>query len=178
MKYILNKPNITSLEKKYVFDVLKTGWISSNGKHNKIAEKNFSKLVNKKYSITVQSGTAALHVILKAANIKKEDKVIIPNYSCSANINSVAQCNATAIVVEIENETLGLDFNLVKRAILKYKPKALQLVHIYGCPARDTQKIVNFCKKKKIILIEDGSESLGAKTVSYTHLTLPTMFEV
>ncbi len=163
MKYILNKPNISSLEKKYVIDVMNSGWISSNGKHNKIAEKKFAKLVNKKYAITVQSGTAALHVILKAINIKKKDRVIIPNYSCSANINSVSQCNAKAIVVEVESETLGLDFNLVKKAFLKYKPKAIQLVHIYGCPARDTQKIVNFCKKNKIILIEDGSESLGAK---------------
>lgn len=163
MRYILNKPNITNIEKKYVLDVLKTGWISSNGKHNLIAEKKFSKLVNKKYAITVQSGTAALHVVLKAINIKNRDKVIIPNYSCSANINSVAQCNATALVVEVEKETLGLDFNLVKKAILKYRPKALQLVHIYGCPARDTLKIVDLCKKKKITLIEDGSESLGAK---------------
>ena len=70
MRYILNKPNISSVEKKYILDVLKTGWISSNGKHNVIAEKKFSKLVNKKYSITVQSGTAALHVALKAINVK------------------------------------------------------------------------------------------------------------
>ena len=163
MKYILNKPNISSVEKKYILDVLKTGWISSNGKHNVIAEKKFSKLVNKKYSITVQSGTAALHVALKAINVKKKDKVIIPNYSCSANINSVAQCNATAIVVEVEKETLGLDYDLVKKAILKHKPKALQLVHIYGCPARDTLRILDLCKKKNITLIEDGSEALGAK---------------
>lgn len=163
MKYILNKPNISNLEKKYVLDVLKTGWISSNGKHNLEAEKKFSKLVNKKYSITVQSGTAALHVVLKAINTKSNDKIIIPNYSCSANINSIAQCNATAVVVEVENETLGLDFDLVKKAILKYKPRAVQLVHIYGCPARDTLKILKLCKKKKITLIEDGSESLGAK---------------
>jgi perosamine synthetase len=163
MKYILNKPNISSVEKKYILNVLKTGWISSNGKHNAIAEKKFSKLVNKKYSITVQSGTAALHVALKAINIKKKNKVIVPNYSCSANINSVAQCNATAIVVEVEKETLGLDYDLVKKAILKHKPKALQLVHIYGCPARDTLRIVDLCKKKNITLIEDGSEALGAK---------------
>ena len=47
MKYILNKPNISLIEKKYVLDVLKSGWISSNGKHNMVAEKKFSKLVTK-----------------------------------------------------------------------------------------------------------------------------------
>jgi len=163
MKHLLNIPNISNLEKKYVLDVLKNNWLSINGIHNKIAEKKFSKLVNKKYSITVQNGTAALHVALKTIDIQNNHKVIIPNYSCSANINSVSQCNATAVVVEVEKQTLGLDYDLVKKAILKYKPKALQLVHIYGCPARDTLKIVNLCKKKNIILIEDGSESLGAK---------------
>ena len=163
MKHILNIPNISKLEKKYVLDVLKNNWLSINGSHNKIAEKKFSKLVNKKYSITVQSGTAALHAVLKAINIKQKDKIVIPNYSCSANINSVAQSNAIALVVEVEPETLGLDYDLVEKAIVKYKPKALQLVHIYGCPARDTLKIVKLCKKKNIILIEDGSESLGAR---------------
>ena len=163
MKYILNIPNISSLEKNYVNDVLKENWLSINGKHNQIAEKKFSKIVNKKYSLTLQNGTAALHVVLKAMGVKNNDKVIIPNYSCSANINSVSQCNGIALVVEVEKETLGLDYDFVKKAILKYKPKVLQLVHIYGCPARDTLKILKLCKKKKIFIIEDGSESLGAK---------------
>lgn len=163
MKYSLNIPNISSKEQKYVNDVVKSGWLSSNGKHDIVAKKIFCQLVKKKYSLTVQSGTAALHVALKAINIKENDKVIIPNYSCSANINSVSQCNATAVIVEIEKDTLGLDYNLVAKAIDKHKPKALQLVHIYGCPARDTHKIAKLCKKKKIFLIEDGSESLGAR---------------
>ena len=163
MKYLLNIPNLSKTEYRYVIDVLKTGWLSSNGKHNEIAQKNFGKLVKKKYNVTVQSGTAALHVALKAIGINKNDKVIIPNYSCSANINSVSQCNATAIVVEVEKTTLGLDYNFVKKAILKHKPKALQLVHIYGCPAKDTNKIVNLCKKNKVTIVEDGSEALGAK---------------
>jgi perosamine synthetase len=163
MKYSLNIPNISSKEQKYVNDVVKSGWLSSNGKHDIVAKKIFCQLVKKKYSLTVQSGTAALHVALKAINIKENDKVIIPNYSCSANINSVSQCNATAVIVEIEKDTLGLDYNLVAKAIDKHRPKALQLVHIYGCPARDTYKIAELCKKKKIFLIEDGSESLGAR---------------
>ena len=51
----------------------------------------------------------------------------------------------------------------MKKAILKHKPKAWKLVHIYGCPAKDTNKIVNLCKKNKVTIVEDGSEALGAK---------------
>jgi dTDP-4-amino-4,6-dideoxygalactose transaminase len=50
MKYLLNIPNLSKTEYRYVIDVLKTGWLSSNGKHNEIAQKNFGKLVKKKYN--------------------------------------------------------------------------------------------------------------------------------
>jgi len=163
MKYRINTPYLTNLEKKYLNDVIASKWISVDGKYSKIFEKKFGNLINKKFNLLVQSGTSALHLALKALNVKPKDKIIVPNFTCSANINSVAQCNATALVVEIEKDTLGLDFDLVKKAILKYKPKILQLVHVYGFPARDTFKIINLCKKKKIIVIEDASEALGAK---------------
>lgn len=163
MKYPLNFPLISSLEKKYISDVLSSGWISVGGKYNKLFEKKFGEIINKKYNLLVQSGTAALHLALKAININKNHSVITPNFSCSANINCISQCGAKAIVVEIEKDTLGLDFELVKKAIIKFKPKALQLVHVYGFPARDTYKIIQFCKKKKVIVIEDASEALGAK---------------
>ncbi len=163
MKYPLNTPLITSIETKFTRDVLKSGWISVGGKYNKLFEKKFGKIINKKYNLLVQSGTAALHLALKSINITKDDSVITPNFSCSANINCISQCGAKAIVVESEKDTLGLDFDLVKKAIIKYKPKALQLVHVYGFPARDTEKIIKFCKKNNIIVIEDASEALGAK---------------
>jgi perosamine synthetase len=163
MKYIINKPNLSSLELKYVSNALKSTWLSSNGTNTKIFEKKFSKFLNTKFSLAVQSGTAALHLALVALGVNKSDCVIVPNYTCSANISSVSQCNALPILVDVESETFGLDFELVKKAILKYKPKVLQLVHVYGFPARDTLKIIKFCKKKNVKVIEDISESLGAE---------------
>jgi len=162
MKYILNKPYINKLEFKYVNSVLRTGWLSIGGKYNKLFEKNFSKLVDNKYTLSVQNGTASLHLALKVLGTKSHHKIIIPSFSCSANISSIAQCNATAVIVDVENETFGLDYKLVKKAIENNKIYALQLVHIYGFPARDSEKIINLCKKKNIRVIEDGSEALGA----------------
>ena len=162
-KIYLNLPSISNLEKKYVNDVIKSKWLSSNGKHTKIFEKKFSNFIGVKHCIAVQSGTAALHVAMKGVGVNKNDKVIIPNFTCNSNISSVSQCNAIPIIVEIENETLGLDFEQVKKAIDKHKPKALQLVHVYGFPSRDTKKIISYCKKKRVIVVEDSSEALGAK---------------
>jgi perosamine synthetase len=163
MKYSLNKPFIDNLEINYAKSAINSGWLSVNGRYNKILEYKFGKFVNNKFSLSVQSGTAALHLALKAIGTKPHHKIIIPSFSCSANISSIAQCNATAIIVDIEEDTYGLDYNLVKEAIKKHRIFALQLVHIYGHPARDTEKIIKLCKIKKIKIIEDGSEALGAK---------------
>lgn len=163
MKYLLNIPNISKLEKKYVSDVLEKNWLSINGFHTKIFEKKFAKLTGRKYSLAVQSGTAALHLAMKTLNCGIDDNVIIPDYTCVSSISSVVQCNSTPIIVDIEKDTLGIDYNLLEKTIKKYKPKALQLVHVYGYPARDTIKICKLCKKYDIYLIEDASESLGAE---------------
>lgn len=137
--------------------------MSANGKNTKIFENKISKIIKNKYCLAVQSGTASLHLALKSLGVKPSDKVIVPNYTCVSNLSAVTQCGATPILVDIENETLGLDFELVKKAYKKYKPKYLQLVHVYGFPARDTKKIIKFCKKNKIKIIEDTSEALGSK---------------
>ena len=49
MKYPLNKPFINKLELSYASNAIKTGWLSVNGKYNKLFEKEFKKFVNKKY---------------------------------------------------------------------------------------------------------------------------------
>ena len=69
MKYLLNIPSITKLEKKYVNDVLNKGWLSAEGEHTKIFEKKLSKLLTVKYGFAVQSGTAALHTALKTLGV-------------------------------------------------------------------------------------------------------------
>lgn len=163
MKYLLNTPLVSNLEKKYVNDVLKSSWLSINGKHTKIFENKFKIFIGRKFCLAVQSGTAAIHLALKALNIKSGEKIIVPNYTCVSNISATKQCGLIPVLVDIEEDTLGLDYEKVKAAIKKYKPKALHLIHIYGFPARDSKKIINFCKKKKIKVIEDCSESLGAK---------------
>ena len=69
-------------------------------------------------------------------DVKKGDHVITPNYTCVSNLSCISQCNGIPVIVEVENDTLGLDYELVKKAIKLYKPKVLQLVHVYGFPGR------------------------------------------
>jgi len=163
MKYPLNEPNLSKLEKEYVLEVLDSGWLSSGGEHTQIFEQNFAKYLDINYAVAVQSGTAALHLALKAVGVSPGDSVILPNYSCGATISTVCQCGAEPIVMDIEPETFGLDSESLESSIKKYSPKAVQLVHVYGFPARDSFKIKEICDKYGVILIEDASEALGAE---------------
>lgn len=162
-KLFLNEPYIGKEEKKYLNSVIDKNWLSINGEYTKKFEYKISNYLNRKYVIAVQSGTASIHASLKALGVKKNDNVILPNYTCVSNLSVVHQLGAKPIIVEVEKETLGLDFNNLVKAVNKYKPKVVQIVHVYGFPARDTIKIINFCKKKKIKVLEDMSESLGSE---------------
>ena len=70
MKYLLNKPSIGKLEKKYILDTLNSTWLSSNGKHTLEFEKKFAKYLGLNFGLAVQSGTSAIHVALKSAGVK------------------------------------------------------------------------------------------------------------
>ena len=74
MKYLINSPLIDNLDKKYVNETISSGWLSSNGKNTKILKK-ISKYLNTKYALAVQSGTAAIHLALKAFGCKKNDNI-------------------------------------------------------------------------------------------------------
>ena len=163
MKYLINTPYISTLEKKYVNDVLRSGWLSINGTHTRIFEKKFNKFLGTKFTLAVQSGTAALHTALKALDVNPGDKIIIPNYTCVSNISVLSQLNAIPIIVEFEKDSFGIDIEGLESTIKKYKPKVLQIVHVYGFPAKNTLKIVKLCRKYNVKVLEDSSESLGAK---------------
>ena len=163
MKYLINTPYISNLEKKYVLEVLNKGWLSINGDNTKIFEKKFNNYLGTKYTVAVQSGTAALHTALKALGIKSGDKVVIPNYTCVSNISAVSQLNAIPVIVEVEKNSFGIDIENLEKILKKHKPKVLQIVHVYGFPAQNTLKIIKLCKKYKVKVIEDSSESLGAE---------------
>ena len=161
-KYRLNEPFLSELETRYVLDVLASNWLSSNGAHTESFERKFASYVGVKHCIAVQSGTAALHLALRALGVGENDRVIVPNYSCGASISSVAQCGAIPVVMDIEDATYGLDAENLERAIQKHSPKAIQLVHVYGYPARDTLVIRELCDQYGIYLVEDACEALGA----------------
>jgi len=163
MLYRSNEPLFEGKEKEYVLDVIESGWLSIGGYHTKIFEEEFAKLVGVKHALAVQSGTAALHTSLLALGVGKGDKVVVPNFTCGSCITPVLQCGATPIILDVEQESFGLDINRLKQLIEKEKLKAVMPVHMYGFTPRDFQAIVSLCKNNGIFVLEDACEALGAE---------------
>ena len=166
-KLKLNKKDIIPVSKPYVSKknifainkVLKSGWISSNGAELKKFENKFSNLVERKYSTTVANGTAALEIAIKALGIKKNDEVLIPNFTIISNAIAVLRQAAKPVLIDCNLENWNIKIEDIEKKITK-KTKAIIVTHIYSFP-NDMDKILKICKKYKILIIEDAAEVLG-----------------
>ena len=154
-------PFLSSTDINYVNKSLKKGWISSDGPEVKIFENRFSKKINRKHSIAVSNGTAALEIAIKALGIKKNDEVIIPNFTIISNALAVIKQNAKPVLIDSDLRTWNIKIEDIEKKISK-KTKALIVTHVYSF-ANDMDKILKICKKHKIYLIEDAAEVLGLK---------------
>ena len=154
-------PEVSSEDIKSVNSVLKKGWISSDGPEVKIFESKFSKKINRKYSIAVSNGTAALEIAIKALGIKKNDEVIIPNFTIISNALAVIKQNAKPVLIDCDLKTWNINIDEIEKKISK-RTKAIIVTHIYSF-SNDMDKILKICKKYKIKLIEDAAEVLGLK---------------
>ena len=150
-------------EKQYVEEAFTTNWISPLGPNVTAFENEFASKVGAKYAAALTSGTAALHLALKAAGVEKEDVVICPSLTFIATANPILYCNATPVFIDSDYETWNMDPNLLEIALKKYKGrvKAVLVVHIYGLSS-DMDRIMSICNKYNVTVIEDAAESLGA----------------
>ena len=149
-------------EKQYVEEAFTTNWISPLGPNVTAFENEFASKVGAKYAAALTSGTAALHLALKAAGVEKEDVVICPSLTFIATANPILYCNATPVFIDSDYETWNMDPNLLEIALKKYKGrvKAVLVVHIYGLSS-DMDRIMSICNKYNVTVIEDAAESLG-----------------
>ena len=154
-------PHISNQDIKSVNNVLKKGWISSDGPEVKSFEKKFSKKIKQKYSVAVSNGTAALEIAIRSLNLKKNDEVIIPNFTIISNALAVIKQNAKPVLVDCDMKTWNIKLEDLEKNITK-KTKAIIVTHIYSY-SNDMDKIMKICKKNKIFLIEDAAEVIGLK---------------
>ena len=158
---ILARPIINFLKTKKILNkVLKSNFINE-GKQTREFEKKVCKLLGVKYAVTTTSGTTALFLALKAAGIKNNDEVLIPNVTFQATANAVTMAGGKPILIDINPTNLLLDEKSFLKKISK-KTKFVIPVHVSG-RGNNINKIIKVCKKKSIKVIEDAAEAFGSR---------------
>ncbi len=160
MEVPLAKPDITQREINAVVDVLKTPNLSLGPKLKEFEEK-LKEFAGVKYAVAVNSGTSALHLIVKSLGIKDNDEVITTPFSFIASSNCILFERAKPVFVDIEDDTYNINPDLIEEKITE-KTKAILAVDVFGHPA-DWDKLEKIAKKHDLFLIEDSAESLGSE---------------
>src|SRR4030042_1014572 len=124
-------------------------------------EQRIAKFIGRKYALTFNSGTSALHTLLLAHDIKGKEG-IVPSFTFIATANAVILAGGKPVFAESEQDTFGLDANDVESRITK-KTVAIMPIHYGGFPARDTEKLRDVTRKHNLLFLEDAAQSLGAR---------------
>ena len=172
----LHEPRFIGNEKKYLNDCIDSTFVSSVGKYVDTFEKEFAKTVGSKYAIATVNGTAALHISLILADVKKDDEVITQPLTFIATCNAILYIGAKPIFVDVDVDTMGLSPESLKsfletnceivnnQCINKTTKKVIKAcvpMHTFGHPCR-IDEIKDICDKWNITLVEDAAVSLGS----------------
>jgi len=176
-KIYLSSPHMSDegYEQEYIKEAFDTNWIAPLGTNVNEFEKELSVKIGAKCAAALSSGTAAIHLALKAVGVgegtkpgispasdRYRDVVFCPTLTFSATANPIVYQNATPVFIDSDEETWNMSPVALEKAFQKYQDrvKAVLVVHLYGLSA-DLDKIVELCNRYDVPLIEDSAESLG-----------------
>lgn len=162
----LASPHMGGLEEVFVKEAFDTNWIAPLGANVDGFEKELSEYVGSKTGAALASGTAAIHMALKAVGVEKGDKVFCSSLTFAASCNPIIYEGGIPVFIDSEPESHNMSPVALEKAFKVYEekgeiPKAVIVVNLYGQSA-DMDKIIEICKKYNTPIIEDAAESLGA----------------
>jgi len=154
-------PYIDKSEKVAIKRVLDSHFWASGAGTGEVQkfEKEFSKYIDSKNCVALNSGTAALNLALSMYDIKNKE-VILPSLSFVATANAVIENGGIPKFVDVDENTLCIDPEKISKTISK-KTKVILPVH-FGGFSSNLEEISKLCKKHKIHLIEDAAHAAGS----------------
>ena len=144
-----------------VQETIKRGNYWAKGPNISIFENKIAKYVNKKHGIAFNSGTSALISCLIAYNFPMNSEIIVPSFTFTSSVDSIAYVGYKPVFSDIEAETYGLDPEKIKE---KITTKTVAIIPTqYGGGVCKIKEICEIAEENNLVVIEDSSESLGAK---------------
>jgi perosamine synthetase len=156
----LARPVLGEEEERAVVDVLRSGQLSLGPRVAQF-EQAFAARLGAPFASAVSSGTAGLHLALRAAGVQDGDEVITSPFSFVASANAVLYERARPVFADIDARTLNLDPQAAAAAATE-RTRALLPVHIFGYPA-DMPAFERIAAERDLAIVEDACEALGAR---------------
>jgi perosamine synthetase len=156
----MSAPDIDNQDIEAVVGVLRSGRLSL-GPKTEAFEEALSHYIGVRHAVAVSSGTAALHLIVKALGLGSGDEVLVPSFTFAASINVLLYENVTPVFCDIEDFTYNLDPSRLEERITP-RTKAILAVDVFGHPA-EWESIACIAAKHHLRVIDDSCEALGAE---------------
>jgi len=160
-------------ERDYVNQAVESTWVSSTGSFLDKFEKDYADEMQSTYAVSVNNGTSALLLALKALNIGPGDEVIAPTFTFAATVNAIIYAGATPVLIDSMKNHWNIDTTGIEKAITP-ATRAIIPVHLYGHPC-DMKEILRIADSHGLYVIEDAAEAHGAEVLGRKVGTLGTI---
>jgi perosamine synthetase len=156
----LARPVLGAAEEQAVLEVLRSGQLSLGPRLEEF-ERAFAARLGAPLACAVSSGTAGLHLALRAVGVGEGDEVVTSPFSFVASANAALFERARPVFADIDPVTLNLDPRAAAAAVSE-RTRALLPVHIFGYPA-DMRAFERIAESHGLAIVEDACEALGAR---------------
>ena len=161
----LSPPNIGQAEVSAVVAAMESGWVAPVGPELERFETEIAHAAGRQHGVALSSGTAALHLGLKALGVGQGDEVVVPTLTLAATAFAVNHAGAQPVFVDSEEESWGLDPSrlgglLTQRARRGKLPAAVVPVDLFGRTCSCVE-IADICGQYEIPVLWDSAEALG-----------------
>jgi perosamine synthetase len=154
------QPELGEEELEHVIAVLRSNYINDGDVTEQFAQA-IARLTDAKYAVGVTSGTAAIYLSLISLGIGHGDDVIVPDITFIATANAVSMTGATAVLADVNPDTLNLSVKAMETAITP-RTKAVVPVHVTG-RGTGIEEIVSVAGKRGLAVIEDAAEAFCSR---------------
>ncbi len=154
--------DLSGRELEYVTSCIKDGWISASGPFVAEFEKRFRDHLALPVAVACNTGTAALHLALKALDIGPGDEVIVPALTMIATGNAVHYCGATPVIADVDGVSGNITADTIEPLVTS-RTRAIVVVHLYGWPC-DMEPILALARRHNLAVVEDAAEAIGTTT--------------
>ncbi len=155
-------PVFSEAEQRAVTEVLRSGkvnyWTGIEGRH---FESEFARQLGIRHAIALANGTLALELALRALQIGAGDEVIVTPRSFIASVSCVVAIGATPVFADVDRDSQNITAETVER-VYSNRTRAVIPVHLAGMPC-DLDSLLDLASSKRIALIEDCAQALGAQ---------------